>query len=335
MILVTGGAGYIGSHICVELLNAGHQVVVFDNLVNSKIEAVKRVETICGRPVVFRHGDIRDSGTVQKLFREYPIESVIHLAGLKAVGESFRHPLSYFDNNVVGSVGLFLAMERAGVRNVVFSSSATVYGEPQFLPLTEDHPLSVTNPYGRTKLIIEDILRDQFRASSDWNIAILRYFNPVGAHESGLIGEDPLGVPANLVPFVARVAIGREKYLNVWGNDYSTPDGTGIRDYIHVVDLAAGHLSALTLLKNLNFFVVNLGTGKGHSVLEVVKAFENASGREVPYVVKARRDGDTASCYASVRKAEAVLGWKAKRNLRVMCADHWRWQMANPNGYSR
>jgi UDP-glucose 4-epimerase len=334
MILVTGGAGYIGSHICVELLNAGHEIVVFDNLANSNLEALRRIEKICGSPVNFRQGDLKDAPAAQKLFEDYPISSVIHLAGLKAVGESVREPLSYFENNVTGSLHLFSAMKKADVKKLVFSSSATVYGEPQFLPLTEDHPLSVVNPYGRTKLMIEDILRDQFQASADWSIAVLRYFNPVGAHESGWIGEDPQGIPSNLVPFVARVAIGREKHVNVFGNDYATADGTGVRDYVHVVDLANGHLSALNQLSRPQFLVVNLGTGKGHSVLEVIKAFEQASGRNVPYVFKTRRTGDVATCYADVAKAEAVLGWKAERDLQIMCADHWRWQWDNPQGYN-
>src|ERR1700676_4824981 len=301
MILVTGGAGYIGSHICVELLNAGYGVVVFDNLSNSKIQSLKRIETICGLRVSFEHGDLREPYAVEKVFKNYPITSVIHLAGLKAVGDSVRDPLTYFDNNIVGSLHLLSAMVSKGVKRLVFSSSATVYGEPQFLPLTEDHPLSATNPYGRTKLMIEDILRDHFRANPDWGIAVLRYFNPVGAHDSGLIGEDPRGVPANLVPFVAQVAVGREKHVNVWGNDYPTPDGTGVRDYVHIVDLALGHLSALTHIADPKFTMVNVGTGRGYSVLEVIKAFEIASGRSVPYVFKARRHGDVASCYASVQ----------------------------------
>ena len=334
MILVTGGAGYIGSHICLELLNAGHGVVVFDNLANSSVESLRRVEAICGRPVAFQNGDLRDLSAVGRLFSEYPIEAVIHLAGLKSVEDSVRHPLSYFDNNVKGALHLLSAMELAGVRKLVFSSSATVYGEPQFLPLTEEHPLSAVNPYGRTKLMVEDILRDQARASADWSIAILRYFNPVGAHESGRIGEDPATVPANLVPFVARVAVEREKQVNVWGGDYPTADGTCIRDYVHVVDLAIAHLSALDHISSRNNLVVNLGTGKGYSVLDVISAFEAASGRSVPYSIKARRAGDVAVCYAGVQKAEQLLGWKAKRDLQMMCADHWRWQMQNPFGYN-
>lgn len=334
MILVSGGAGYIGSHVCLELLNAGHAVVVFDNLANSNVESLKRVEAICGRPVAFQNGDLRDLAAVGRLFSEYPIEAVIHLAGLKSVEASVRQPLSYFDNNVKGALHLLSAMERAGVRKLVFSSSATVYGEPQFLPLTEEHPLSAINPYGRTKLMVEDILRDQARASADWSIAILRYFNPVGAHESGRIGEDPATVPANLVPFIARVAVEREKQINVWGGDYPTPDGTCIRDYVHVVDLAIAHLSALDHISSRKNLVVNLGTGRGYSVLEVISAFEAASGRNVPYSIKARRDGDVAICYAGVEKAELLLGWKAKRDLQMMCADHWRWQMQNPFGYN-
>jgi UDP-glucose 4-epimerase len=334
MILVTGGAGYIGSHICLELLNAGYAIVVFDNLVNGNVEALRRVEAICGRSIVFQNGDLRDSSAIEQLFSEYPVEAVIHLAGLKSVEDSVRRPLGYFDNNVKGALHLLSAMEKAGVRKLVFSSSATVYGEPRFLPLTEEHPLSAINPYGRTKLMIEDILRDQARASVDWSVAILRYFNPVGAHESGKIGEDPAAVPANLVPFIARVAVEREKQINVWGGDYPTPDGTCIRDYVHVVDLAIAHLSALDHLSSQKTLLVNLGTGRGYSVLEVISAFEAASGRKLPYSIKARRDGDAAICYAAVEKAERVLGWKAKRDLQVMCADHWRWQMQNPFGYN-
>ena len=334
MILVTGGAGYIGSHICLELLNAGHAVVVFDNLVNGNVEALRRVEAICGRPIAFQNGDLRDPSAIERLFSEYPVEAVIHLAGLKSVEDSVRRPLSYFDNNVKGALHLLLAMENAGVRKLVFSSSATVYGEPQFLPLTEEHPLSALNPYGRTKLMIEDILRDQARASAAWSIAILRYFNPVGAHESGRIGEDPAAVPANLVPLIARVAVEREKQINVWGGDYPTADGTCIRDYVHVVDLAIAHLSAFDHISSQKNLVVNLGTGRGYSVLEVISAFATASGRNLPYSIKARRDGDAAICYAAVEKAERVLGWKARRDLQVMCADHWRWQMQNPFGYN-
>lgn len=333
MILVTGGAGYIGSHVCVELLKAGYDVVVFDDLSNSKIEALKRIEKICGRPVAFEKGDLRDAPAIEQVFKDYSIASVIHLAGLKAVGDSVRAPLKYYNSNVLGSLNLFSSMQRAGVRRLVFSSSATVYGEPQFLPLTEEHPLSAKNPYGRTKLMIEEILSDQFQAS-DWSIVVLRYFNPVGAHESGLIGEDPLGIPGNLFPFVAQVAVGRENFLNVWGNDYPTADGTGVRDYVHVVDLAAGHLSALLQLSSRKFLVVNLGAGMGYSVLDVVHAFENASGRRVPIAFKARREGDVAVCYADVKKAELVLNWRAEHDLQTMCTDHWRWQKDNPFGYS-
>lgn len=308
-ILVTGGAGYIGSHTCVELLQAGHEVVVFDNFSNSHPEALKRVEQITG------------------------CKTVIHFAGLKAVGESVEQPLAYYDNNVVGTHRLLMAMQNCDVATLVFSSSATVYGEPQRLPLTEDHPLSATNPYGRSKLIIEDMLRDVYRAKADLRIAILRYFNPVGGHESGQIGENPLGIPNNLMPFVVQVAVGRREYLNVWGNDYVTHDGTGVRDYIHVGDLALGHLKALERLNLPQCTEVNLDTGNGYSVLEVVKAFENASGQGVSYRVSPRRPGDAAACYADTSHAERYLGWKAERDLSAMCRDHWNWQKQNPQGY--
>jgi len=333
-ILVTGGAGYIGSHTCVELLNAGHQVFVFDNLCNSSAESLVRIERITGRLVTFVRGDIRDRGALEAALRTHSCTAVIHFAGLKAVGESVAKPISYYDNNVYGTLCLLQAMGACGVRTLVFSSSATVYGEPQRLPLTEDHPLSATNPYGRTKLMIEDILRDLHQAEPDWRISILRYFNPVGAHESGLIGEDPKGIPNNLMPFVAQVAVGRRDHLNVWGADYATPDGTGVRDYIHVVDLAMGHLKALDALVSPQCQAINLGTGTGYSVLDVVRAFERASGRAVPYQMQPRRAGDVASCYADPLLAERVLGWRAVRDLDAMCRDHWGWQHANPNGYA-
>jgi UDP-glucose 4-epimerase len=338
MIFVTGGAGYIGSHTCVELLNGGHDVTVFDNFCNSHPEAVARVERIAGKKVRLRKGDIRDRGTLVAALRDSGAKSVIHFAGLKAVGESVTQPLSYYDNNVVGTLRLLEAMGECGVNRLVFSSSATVYGDPQRLPLTEDHPLSATNPYGRSKLMIEEILRDLHRSDATWRLAILRYFNPVGAHASGLIGEDPQGIPNNLLPFIAQVAIGRRDYLNVWGNDYPTPDGTGVRDYIHVVDLALGHLKALHVLEQLKksdeCLTVNLGTGTGYSVLDIVKAFEQASGRPVPYKVAPRRPGDIASCYADPQRAFELLGWRAERALTAMCADAWRWQNSNPNGYT-
>lgn len=332
-ILVTGGAGYIGSHVCVELLLAGYEVVVFDNFSNSHPEALRRVERITGRKLILVEGDIRNQDFVEATLRQYGCKAVIHFAGLKAVGESVEKPLAYYDNNVVGTHRLLTAMQNCGVETLVFSSSATVYGEPQRLPLTEDHPLSATNPYGRSKLIIEDMLRDLYRSNSNWRIAILRYFNPVGAHESGLVGENPLGIPNNLMPFVAQVAVGRREYLNVWGNDYATEDGTGVRDYIHVVDLALGHLKALERLDAPQCVEVNLGTGNGYSVLEVVKAFENASGQGVPYRVLPRRPGDVAACYADPSHAERYLKWKAQRDLAAMCRDHWNWQKQNPQGY--
>lgn len=338
MILVTGGAGYIGSHTCVELLNAGSDVTVFDNFSNSHPESLARVQRITGKPVRLIRGDCRDRGALVSALRESGATAVIHFAGLKAVGESVQQPLAYYDNNVVGSLRLLEAMGECQVKQLVFSSSATVYGEPQKLPLTEDHPLSATNPYGQTKLMVEEILRDLRRSDPTWRIGILRYFNPVGAHASGLIGEDPRGVPNNLVPFVAQVAVGRREHLNVWGQDYSTPDGTGVRDYIHVVDLALGHLKALEALTRLDglpgCLTVNLGTGKGYSVLDIVRAFEAASGKPVPYKVGPRRSGDVAACYADPARAAAQLGWRAERGLPAMCADAWRWQSANPNGYA-
>ncbi len=334
MIFVTGGAGYIGSHTCVELLNAGHAVTVFDNLCNSSPEALRRVERITGKTVNFIEGDIRDVDALTAALRRCNARAVIHFAGLKAVGESVLQPLAYYDNNVVGTLRLLQAMQATGVQTLVFSSSATVYGDPQALPLTESHPLAATNPYGQTKLVIEDMLRHLYRSDAAWRIAILRYFNPVGAHASGLIGEDPQGVPNNLLPFVAQVAVGRREFLNVWGNDYATPDGTGVRDYIHVVDLALGHLAALQQLgKKAQCLAVNLGTGSGYSVLDMVRAFEAASGRRVPYKISPRRAGDVAACYADPKLAQQQLGWRAQRDLATMCQDAWRWQSNNPNGY--
>ena len=332
-ILVTGGAGYIGSHTCVELLKAGHRVVVYDNFSNSNPMALDRIRQITGEELTSVCGDIRDQAALEEALRTHGCQSVIHFAGLKAVGESVEKPLEYYDNNVIGTHRLLRAMQACGVRTLVFSSSATVYGDPQRLPLTEDHPLSATNPYGRTKLIIEDMLRDLYQSAPEWQIAILRYFNPVGAHESGLIGEDPQGIPNNLMPFVAQVAVGRRERLNVWGNDYPTPDGTGVRDYIHVVDLAQGHLSALNRLDAPGCLAVNLGTGRGYSVLEVVKAFEQASGQPIPLTMAPRRTGDVAACYADPALAERLLGWRAARTIETMCADHWRWQKLNPEGY--
>ncbi len=338
MILVTGGAGYIGSHTCVELLNAGCEVTVFDNFSNSHPESLARVQRITGKTLRLIRGDCRDRAALVAALRESSAIAVIHFAGLKAVGESVQQPLAYYDNNVVGSLRVLEAMGECGVKQLVFSSSATVYGDPQRLPLTEEHPLSATNPYGQTKLMVEEILRDLHRSDTSWRIGILRYFNPVGAHASGLIGEDPQGMPNNLLPFVAQVAVGRREYLNVWGGDYPTPDGTGVRDYIHVVDLAVGHLKALEALKKLQrqaeCLTVNLGTGHGYSVLDIVRAFEQASGKPVPYKVASRRPGDVASCYADPDRAFTRLGWRAERGLSEMCADAWRWQSANPKGYA-
>ncbi|MFZ4536054.1 UDP-glucose 4-epimerase GalE [Propionivibrio sp.] len=333
-ILVTGGAGYIGSHTCVELLNAGYQVTVFDNFCNSHPEALARVERITGKKLGLVRGDVRDREALVAALRQSQAGAVIHFAGLKAVGESVEKPLLYYDNNVAGTLRLLEAMHECAVKILVFSSSATVYGDPQRLPLTEDHPLSATNPYGRSKLMIEDILRDLHLSDPSWRLGLLRYFNPVGAHASGLIGEDPQGIPNNLLPFVAQVAVGQREYLNVWGDDYPTPDGTGVRDYIHVVDLALGHLKALARLrKHAECLTVNLGTGSGYSVLEMVRAFEQASGKPVPYRIAVRRPGDIASCYAEPKLALELLGWQAERGLDAMCADAWRWQSGNPQGF--
>jgi len=334
-ILVTGGAGYIGSHTCVELLAAGHDVTVFDNFCNSHAESLARVERIAGRAVTLVRGDVRDGAALEATLRASAATAVIHFAGLKAVGESVEQPLAYYDNNFVGTLRLLEAMRATGTRLLVFSSSATVYGDPQRLPLTEDHPLSATNPYGRSKLMIEDLLRDLAQADPAWRFAILRYFNPVGAHASGLIGEDPQGVPNNLMPYIAQVAVGRRAFLNVWGDDYATPDGTGVRDYIHVVDLACGHLAALERLHaHAGCLTANLGTGRGYSVLEMVAAFARASGRPVPYRIAPRRAGDIASCYADPALAHTLLGWAAFRDIDAMCADAWRWQSGNPTGYA-
>lgn len=334
MIFVTGGAGYIGSHTCVELLNAGFDVTVFDNFCNSQPEALARVQRITGKQLQVIEGDIRDRGAMAAALKNCGAKAVVHFAGLKAVGESVEKPLSYYDNNVVGTIRLLEAMVDCGVKTLVFSSSATVYGDPQQLPIPEDHPLSATNPYGKTKLVIEDMLRDVFRGDPSWHIGILRYFNPVGAHASGLIGEDPQGTPNNLLPFVAQVAVGRREFLNVWGNDYDTPDGTGVRDFIHVVDLAIGHVKALQrLTENPQCVSVNLGTGTGYSVLDMVKAFELASGKPVPFRVGARRSGDIAACYAKPDLASELFSWRAERDLKTMCEDAWRWQKLNPAGF--
>ncbi|SFG92058.1 UDP-glucose 4-epimerase GalE [Neptunomonas qingdaonensis] len=334
-VLVTGGAGYIGSHTDVLLLQAGFDVVVVDNLCNSHPEVFNRIETITGKRPVFIEGDILDSAVLKQVFSDYSIDAVIHFAGLKAVGESVAKPVMYYQNNVAGSINLFDVMAKHGCKRIVFSSSATVYGDPASVPIREDFPLSATNPYGQSKLMIENILRDIALADPEWQISILRYFNPVGAHESGLIGEDPNGIPNNLMPFVAQVAIGRLDKLNVFGGDYPTIDGTGVRDYIHVVDLAAGHLKALDALSATHGCqAYNLGTGNGYSVLEVVNAFAQASGRDVPYQISERRAGDIAACYADPAHSAEALGWSAEFDLERMVTDHWRWQSTNPDGYS-
>ncbi len=333
-ILVTGGAGYIGSHTCLALLQAGYEVVAVDNLSNSKEESLRRVQALAGRALTFHRVDLLDRPALDAVFAAAPIDAVIHFAGLKAVGESVMIPLRYYHNNLTGTLLLCEAMKAHGVRNIVFSSSATVYGDPATVPITEAFPLSATNPYGRSKLMIEEILRDLHVSDASWNIALLRYFNPVGAHVSGRIGEDPQGLPNNLMPYVAQVAVGKLPELRVFGNNYPTPDGTGVRDYIHVVDLAAGHLRALDKLAgNPGIVTYNLGTGRGYSVLEVVAAFEQASGRRVPYKIVGRRPGDIAACYADPTRAQVELGWAATHGLAEMCADTWRWQSANPFGY--
>jgi len=335
-ILVTGGSGFIGSHTCLELLNAKHEVVVVDNLCNSMEESLKRVESITGRKIEFHNLDICDKEALDKVFKQSgPFEAVIHFAALKAVGESTRLPLKYYNNNITGTIMLCEVMKANNCRNIVFSSSATVYGEPQSMPIREDFPTQgATNPYGWTKLMMEQIFRDVHSADSQWNIVLLRYFNPIGAHESGLIGEDPAGIPNNLLPFVTQVAVGRREKLSVFGDDYPTVDGTGVRDYIHVVDLAVGHLNAIDKLSEKPGLVIfNLGTGKGYSVLQVVKAFEKASGKKIAYEIKPRRPGDIAECWADPGKALAELNWKAERDLNKMCEDAWRWQSQNPNGF--
>lgn len=335
MILVTGGAGYIGSHTCLELLRESYSVVVLDNFSNSKQTSLRRVEKLSGRELTVVQGDIRDRALLRKLFSQYDIDAVVHFAGLKAVGESVQQPLIYYDNNVAGSVTLTEVMGECGVKTLVFSSSATVYGDPASVPIREDFPVGpTTNPYGSSKLMVEQIYRDLAVADPAWHIALLRYFNPVGAHESGMIGEDPNGIPNNLMPFIAQVAGGRRQQLSIWGDDYPTSDGTGVRDYIHVTDLALGHLAALRALpKTEGVITVNLGTGRGYSVLEMVKAFEVASGKKVPYRIDARRPGDVGACYADPALALELLGWRAERGIEAMCCDSWRWQSMNPQGY--
>lgn len=333
-ILVTGGAGYIGSHTCVEMLNAGHELVVVDNLSNSSEEALRRVEELAGKPREFHKVDLLDRKALDNVFEGAGIEAVVHFAGLKAVGESVEAPLRYYHNNITGTVMLCEVMAEHGCRNMVFSSSATVYGEPGKVPITEDFPTGATNPYGRTKLMIEEILRDLYASDNKWNIALLRYFNPVGAHPSGRIGEDPLGIPNNLMPFIAQVAVGRREQLSVFGDDYPTPDGTGVRDYIHVVDLAIGHLKALDkLTENPGVVTYNLGTGRGNSVLEMVSAFGKACGKDIPYKIVERRAGDVPELYADPAFASKELGWAAEKGIDEMCVDTWRWQSQNPDGY--
>ncbi len=333
-ILLTGGAGYIGSHTCVELLNSGYDVVVADNLSNSNVESLKRVKQITGKDVKFYKADILDKKAMRKIFKKNKIEVVIHFAGLKAVGESNQIPLKYYENNISGTVALCEVMNEFGCKKMVFSSSATVYGVAEKMPLTEDMPLGAINPYGRTKLFIEDILRDLCKSDNEWSVALLRYFNPIGAHESGLIGEDPKGIPNNLMPYVSQVAVGRLKELSVFGNDYDTVDGTGVRDYIHVVDLARGHVKAVDYVAGtLGCEAINLGTGNGVSVLQLVEAFKKASGVDVPYKIVERREGDPAKVYANADKAKNLLHWEAEFGIEQMCKDSWNWQSNNPNGY--
>jgi len=335
-ILITGGAGYIGSHTCLQMLAKGYDIIALDNLSNSSEESLQRVRKISGKQFAFINTDIRNKRALRVLFQQHSITAVIHFAGLKAVGESTEKPQLYYDNNVVGSLNLFEVMREFNVKTIVFSSSATVYGDSASVPIKEDFPLSATNPYGRTKLMIEDILRDFHAADNTWRIGLLRYFNPIGAHSSGLIGEDPNGIPNNLLPYVTQVAVGRLAQLRVFGNDYSTHDGTGVRDYIHVMDLADGHVAALNyLFKNEAMITLNLGTGNGYSVLDVVNAFVKVSSKDVPYVFLPRRQGDVAVNYADASMARQLLGWTAARNIEEMCADAWRWQSNNPNGYSK
>ena len=334
-ILVTGGAGYIGSHTCVLLLEAGYEVVIFDNFCNASLGSIKRVEQIVGKNIPYIKGDIRSKRDLVKVFDTHKIDAVIHFAGLKAVGESVEKPLEYYDNNVNGTLMLCEVMKSYGCKSIIFSSSATVYGEPKTTPIKENFPLGATNPYGRSKLMIEDILQDLYRSDESWRVVILRYFNPVGAHISGTIGEDPNGIPNNLMPFIAQTALRKREKLSIFGDDYDTPDGTGVRDYIHVVDLAQGHVNALERLRDFTEVMhINLGTGKGYSVLEVVEAFKKATGKAVPYSIEPRRLGDIAICFADPSYAKKVLGWEATKSLVQMCEDSWRWQVQNPMGYS-
>jgi len=333
-ILITGGVGYIGSHSCIELIAAGYEIVVVDNLCNSSLEALRRVEILTGVSIAFHQVDIRNEQALRKVFEQHSIDGVIHFAGLKAVGDSVEQPIEYYDNNVVGTFILTKVMREYNCKTFVFSSSATVYGDPHTLPIKEDFPLSATNPYGRSKLMIEEYLRDVFVADNNWKISLLRYFNPVGAHKSGLIGEDPNSVPNNLMPYISQVAVGKLEKLSVFGDDYNTIDGTGVRDYIHVVDLAIGHVKALQALSRPQVLTVNLGTGKGYSVLEMVAAFEKCSGESIPYQILDRREGDIATCYTDTTHAKNKLNWSAEFDLDEMCMDTWRWQSRNPNGYS-
>lgn len=333
-ILVTGGAGYIGSHVCVELLNHGYQVVVIDDLSNSSSQAIQRIETITQQKVTFYTGSVADENMLADIFAQHQIYAVIHLAGLKAVGESVKDPLKYYSNNVAGAITLLKCMRDAKVYHFIFSSSASVYGTPQFLPYTEQHPLSAVNPYGRTKQQTEDLLRDLAASDPAWHVSILRYFNPIGAHPSGLIGENPNGIPDNLMPFITQVAVGRLPHLNIWGDDYPTVDGTGVRDYIHVVDLAKGHVAALNHLHAHSNLTVNLGTGRGTSVLELVNTFRRVNEIEIPYQIKPRRPGDLPEYYASADLAKQLLNWEAEKTIEEMCIDTWRWQKQNPNGYA-
>jgi len=334
-VLVTGGAGYIGSHTCVELINSGHTPIIVDNLDNSNIKAINRIEQITGKAPIFYQNDVRDRKALDKIFEENKIDAVIHFAGLKAVGESVRKPIEYYDNNLISTIVLLECMRDHGVKRLVFSSSATVYGlDTSGKPLAEELPTSALNPYGWTKVFIEQILRDLAVSDKDWSVILLRYFNPLGAHESGLIGEDPNGIPNNLMPYIAQVAIGRLEKLSVYGNDYNTPDGTGVRDYIHVVDLAKGHLKALEYIaENCGCEAVNLGTGEGYSVLQVKDAFEKVNGVKIPFVIAPRRPGDADAVFADVTKAQRLLGWKAEKNIEDMCRDSWKWQSQNPKGY--
>lgn len=334
-ILVTGGAGYIGSHTCLELLNQGHEVVVVDNLCNSCEEALNRVKELTGKDLAFYEADILDKEALNRVFDQEKIDAVIHFAGLKAVGESVAKPLEYYHNNITGTLVLCDVMRSHGVKKIIFSSSATVYGDPAFIPITEDCPKGkITNPYGQTKSMLEQVLTDLHVADPEWNVILLRYFNPVGAHESGRIGEDPTGIPNNLTPYITQVAVGKLKEVNVFGNDYDTPDGTGVRDYIHVMDLAIGHVKALQKFADKpDVYIYNLGTGRGYSVLEMIQAFSKVVGHDIPYVIKPRRAGDIATCYADATKAKNELGWTAERGIDEMCQDAWRWQSNNPNGY--